>query len=415
MITRLFTLTLALGLSSVASAVAPDTHAAGDDLVKVTAVTQFVEGRVQKTEAGGARSDLQFQTPLYEGDRVDTTAGTALKVATRNGCIFVLRGEGTLVAPVDAKAWRVRRSSVRILCEGRSANETFGVANLPLVMKNGEVLFVDKRVMLVDGAASYMGHALALRKLYAAEGNSLKEVSPQPNESDLRELNVNEKPPREAYDWPAKAPVQPEKVYTSRFMLGPVMGGDGVIYDNTDYAQGGLRGGGGRLQLHFKRSNDTSLIVALTTRESGKYWDETGPFSPPPLGAQNTVEFHTLEIGLRQAHDRWWSPFVRAGLGAAKAKIGYSAANAGGGTSYSRYAYEFYVVNATWGLDAHLTPRFLRPFGLYASAEATVVQSFHRGARQNENAGSFQTYTPDEPWRLSGFDVLASAGLEVDF
>ncbi len=386
-----------------------------NELVKVTAITQFVDApenaSVQKIESSGARSNLVFQTPLYEGDRVETTAGQTLKIAARNGCTFVLRGDGTLASPVASKPWRMRASSLRVICRGRSNPETLGIANLPLVIQNGEILFVNRQLILIDGAASYAGQKLSLKKLYVVEGSSTQEASPQPNESDLRAFNVAEKPPRESASWAA---VEQPKIYRSRFMIGPVAGGDGVIYDNVDYAQGGLRGGGARLQFQFKRANETSLIVALTSREASKSSDSSYN-SPPADGPQNTLEHHSLEIGLRQKHDSWWSPFVRAGLTAARAKIGYSQTNTFGGSSYSRYGYEFYLVNATWGMDAHLHPQFLKPFGFYVSAEATAYTSFHRGARENLERSGFSQTTPDEPWRLTGFDVLASAGLDYSF
>jgi hypothetical protein len=397
-------LTLTLGFTIPASA--------AEDLVKVTAVTQYVEGRVQKTESSGVKSDLVFQTPIYEGDRVDTGAGMVLKLATRNGCIYVMRGVGTLAAPVAPKPWRLRAESLRLICSGRTTAETFGVANHPLSLKDGEVLFRGKQVMLLNGAASYMGVALSPRKLYIVEGAELRELLPQPNSNDLRAFNLAEKPPRESFSWPYVEPAKAEKAYTSRYMIGPVGGGDGVNYDNSDYSQGGLRGGGGRLQAQFKRSNDTAFIFALTTRETSK--DDGNYQGPPGPGPHNQIEFHSFEFGLRQKFDRWWSPFVRLGGGFTNAKVGYTAPGNTGGND-TRYGYEFYFLNATLGIDTYFVPRFLRPFGFYASGEGAIYQSLHRGARRNENGGFSPNAVPPEAWRLTGFDVLVSAGLVLEF
>jgi hypothetical protein len=105
------------------------------------------------------------------------------------------------------------------------------------------------------------------------------------------------------------------------------------------------------------------------------------------------------------------------GAGYTKAKISYSQSNSGGmGSSYTNYTYEFYTISAAYGLDAHLTPHFLRPFGLYAGVEGQIIQSVLRGGRINENTMNyFNPSEPAEPKRMTDINVSAFFGAQYDF
>jgi len=391
---------IALSLQAHAAGVTP---VAADPLVKVTSMVQFVEGHAQKTETSGVKTELIFQTPLYEGDRADSNG--VLKLAARNGCVFVLRGEGTAAAPVGTKPWRLRADSLRILCEGRASAETFGVANEPLVMKDGEILFAKKHILLVTGAATYRGQALQLRKLYNLDGAL---VTPQPSDAELREFNLTEAPPREAYEWPA--PPKPDKIYTSRLSFGPFGGRTGLSYDNSDYNQSNIDTNGPRLQVHVKTSGGAATIFALSFRSTDNH--NNGGMQD---GVNNSLDSYLFEVGHRNEFDRWWSPYWRVGAGFTQAKIFYSKALSGGGYTGTGYRYEFYVLSASYGIDARFTPQFLRPFGAFASLEGQVIQSIARGGRSRENSGSQSTIEPTEPWRMTTVSGLASLGLEVQF
>jgi hypothetical protein len=392
-----------------------------DELLKVTAVVQFVDGRALKTETAGVQTDAVYQTALYEGDRLETFPGSTVKIVSREGCFFVLRGEGAIAAPFSTKPWRMRAESVRVLCSARSKNETFGIANEPLVMREGEVLFLSepnsttansKRVMLISGAATLLGQALEPHKLYMIRGTNISLLPTQPDENDLRKLNADAKPPRESNVWP-----EPEKRSTVRLIFGPAFGGDHASYDTDDLSQGSLSGNGPRVQLHFRTAQDHSIIVAATFRETKDKSQESSSNSPPPTGVSNSIEHQLLEVGFRNRHDRWWSPFWRIGAGISNAKVGYHQTDPSGvGSSYTRYSYDFYVLSATYGIDAHFVPNFLRPFGFYASAEGQIIQSVGRGGRVNENSGySSNASAPPEPWRLTDVNFGLSLGLQYDF
>lgn len=391
-----------------------------DEAVKVAGITQFIDGRAMKTETSGFQTEIAYQTALYEGDRAETTAGSVAKFVSRSGCVFILRGEGAIAAPVEKKPWRMRAEILRLLCPSRTKTETFGIANAPLALKEGEVLFLSdrseiakpmKRVMLLKGAASLSGQALELHKLYDVTPTGPSPLTPQPTENELRKLNLESRPPREGYEWP-----EPEKPSTVRMIFGPALGADHIGYDNDDLSQGGLSGAGPRLQLHFRTAKDHSLIISATYRETKDKSRESSPNSPPADGVTNTVKSELLEVGLRNRHDRWWSPFWRVGAGVSTAKISYTKTVSGQDTSYMRYSYDFYVLSATYGIDAYLTPQFLRPFGFYASAEAQIIQSVGRGGRVNEST-SFTSgqAPPPEPWRLTDINAAASVGIQYDF
>jgi hypothetical protein len=281
-----------------------------DAVLKVAALTQYVEGHVVRTETSGVQTDIIYQTGIYEGDRVETSAGSVAKFVSRTGCLFTLRGEGALAAPVDKKPWRMRAESLRLLCRDRTVAETFGVANVPLSLKNGEVLFLtnrsneksDLRAILLSGAASIHGKPLELHKLYSVETSTISEVSSQPDDAELRQLNLDQKPPRESYVWP-----EPDKKYTVRFIFGPVMSFDHVAYDNNDLSQTGLKGVNPRFQLHVRTRDDRSLIFAVTFRDADKKSDQNS-YGPPPNGAANALSQSMFEFGFRNRHDRWWSP-----------------------------------------------------------------------------------------------------------
>lgn len=395
------------GLSSAAAdpATVPETTS----VVKVAGLVQFVEGHAVKTEPSGIQTNVVYQTVLYEGDRLEASAGSVLKIQTRRGCLIVTRGAGVVAAPVDKKPWRLRASSARLICTGLSAPEVFGVANAPVAIQNGEVLTVAEpfRAMALRGDVKIRGQALNLRKLYVV-GETVSEATPVPDEDELRALNETEKPPRESAAWPAP-PARP----TVRLVLSPVFGGDSVFYDAQDLNQNRLSGTGPRLQLHFRQDDDTSLIFALTFRESEDKSKQGTTNGPPPDGASTQLQNFLFEVGKRQHHDRWWSPYYRFGGGVSKAKIGITT-NKGTFFNYSRFSYDFFVVSAAFGIDANLMPSFLSPFGFYVSAELQAIQSLWRKS-EAQNESNSMNGPSSEPWRLTSVNATVGAGIQLQF
>ncbi len=376
-------------------------------VMKVAGVVQYVEGRVVKTEPSGVQTEVVYQTPIYEGDRLESTSGAVTKIATRSSCLVVSRGQGAAAAPSEKKPWRFRAESIRIICSEKPLAETFGISNVPFSIKRGEALILDEplRAMSLSGQVHVRSKALELRKLYAV-GATVTEISPQPNENELRQLNLKERPPHESTEWPEIA-----KPPTVRVIFGPVFGGDQVLYDASDLSQKGMSGNGPRLQLHFRTQADHSIIVSATSRESTDKDRESGPNRQPADGVNSHLEFLLLEGGYRYHHDKWWSPFFKFGGCSAKSRIAVQ--NNFNGNLNSQNTYTFYVASASFGVDANLLPKFLSPFGFYASAEAQAIQSLWRDSARVSNYGNQNG--SQEPYRLTSFDITLGLGVQYQF
>lgn len=383
-------------------------------VVKVAAIVQYSQGKVMKTEPSGVQTEVVYQTAIYEGDRLETTRGSVLKFATRSGCVVAMRGEGGAGAPTDKKPWRFRSESLRLICNNRDQQpQTFGVANVPVSLSEGEVLFLSAplRAMALKGEVHVRTQALENLKLYTV-GDSVAESSPQPSDDSRRELNLSEKPPRESVPWP-----EAEKPPTVRLIFGPVFSGDGLNYDVNDLSQKNMGGSGARLQAHFRTAKDHTVIVAVTNRESCDSDSKCSGYNSK-LGVNSQLEMLLLEVGYRYHHDRWWSPYFRVGAGREKARINISAMN-GNSFSNSYYAYLFYVASAAFGIDANLKPKFLGPFGFYVSAEAQAVQSLWRDAykenQNNQNGNAGGNNPGQEPFRSTLVGLVVGLGVQYEF
>lgn len=382
--------------------------------VPIVALTQYVEGHSMRTEASGEQTDLIYGVPLYDGDRIEMTAGSLLKLATRSGCIIVLQGRGALLAPksagpVTSRTFRMRATdSSRVICGAGHADETFRIgvfdsATASFSLATGEVLVRGDRAMLVNGAATLRGKPLEPRTVVSLVNGAPVEMSGD----QLRSFDLDAKPPRESYRWP-----QPEKKRSTRLMFGALQGAEILNYDYPALSQRGLKEDGARLQAQVRTENGRAVIAAISVYSAQDHSRQGAMNSPPPAGVDNEVDTVLVEIGERFQADRWWSPYFRVGGGYEKAKIGFESEN----FSYSRYGYEFYVLSAAYGIDAHWTPLFLKPIGFFASAEGQVLQSILRGGRINENSGFYQSANaPPEPWRLTTVNLSLNFGLELFF
>lgn len=387
----------------IAALLIAQAHAAATEPapLKVTGVIQYVEGLATRAEPSGETAELDYQSPVYENDEI--TSSNVVKVVLRNGCLIAARGATKITV---ARPLKIKGPSIRVVCSDHARPELFNLNDDAVSMANGELLALkDSRVLLVNGQARVGRTALPLRKLVKLEKGVATPVDL--SEADLRELNLSEKPPRESFVWPA-----PARTYSTRVMFGPSFEFEHALFIVKEYNQNKLRGVGPRLQFQFKTHDDHAFIVMLEQNETEDPALRTSPDSPPIAGANSRFERYLLEIGRRSSFDRWWSPYWRVGLGFVKAKVAYDDFNFGS----SRYDYEFYAVSAAYGLDAHLSPSFIKPFGVYVGAEGQVIQSVFRGARFNEDVGYYQSpKLPREPWSLTLLNAGFNAGLELYF
>ncbi len=397
---------------------AASTPAQPPEVVKIAGVVQYVEGRAVKTESG-VQSEIVYQSSIYENDRIEAVRGTAIKIAARNGCKIILRGEGAAAASTDKKPWRFRGESVRAICLGGSGpGQVIAVANVAFTITDGEVLILTEkatapampsvRALVLNGRVQVRGQTLEPHKLYSVESTAVNQVSPAVSEEELRQLNLRNVPPRESKEWPT--PPTPPNPPTVRLIFGPTPTGGQVSYDNDNLNQKDLAGVGPRVQLHLRKTNDTSFIFALTAMELQD--KSQNGYSYQAEGVANRSNTVLVEAGHRFHHDRWWSPFYRFGVGYNTSEITLRKSS-----NYSQYKYEFYVASASYGIDAHLIPKFLGGFGVYGSAEAMIIQSLWRGARENRSGPNGSGAYPPviEPWRLTQLSAVLGLGIEYEF
>ena len=382
-----------------------------NSIIHFSGVVQNTRGRSEKVEVSGMRTVLEHGAPIYEDERIQSGADARLKIVTRSGCTAVFYGQGLAIAANYEKPWRSRESAVRWICP-ESASETFVVNGNRFELRQGEVLIVGTKLMVLKGdlkSAKNPTATFAAREIYSINNGAWTPEASQP-ELERWKFNQSHPPPREASSWSKPAVTEPPP--DSRFILGPLGGSTNVTYDNSNINQNGLSGDGFRIQYH-RRKNQHSQIFAIAGRWASERSQNYSGQSQPK--AQSNLETYLVEYGYRMNHDHWWSPVARVGLGQTKAKV-FNAVQSGNNLT-SNYQTSLYVVSLAGGLDTLLTPSWFRPFGFYAGAEAQVIQSFLRGERANVDSGFSGAGTPPtsteagQPSSMTAVSINIAMGL----
>ena len=388
--------------------------ASADDLIRVAAVAQYVRGKTERVDISQVHTPVEHGTPIYENDRIQLGADAILKFVTRPSCVGVAYGPGVVLAAHRELAWRIQAQALRWICP-EGAHETFVLDGAQVDVQPGSEVLVDgRRLLILRGGVSSDSKLLAATTQPVLFGLSGKIWSPSDSATalDLWNLNHSRIPPLESLPW--VRPRDADRPIQSRYVLGPLGGPGGVRYDNSDINQNDLDGDGARLQGQWRRG-ERSLIAALTYRNA-RNSSQNNQQGPPTASHSSELDLFIVEMGYRTHHDRWWSPYYRAGVGRAKAKVQISRPDFG---YYSRNEYDFYVVSAAGGIDVFLTPSWLRSVALYGGLEGQVIQSVARDQRKQLDApGGNPSGTPSEaqePWSLTSFGVNVMLGLALQF
>ncbi len=387
-------------------------------LIRFAALTQFVEGDVNKLDAQKVRTPVDFRTPIYEGERIQVARGGMLKLVTQSGCIAVFYGESTVLSPNREKPWRFKSEAVRWICP-EGAKESVVSRGLPLEINSGEFFQDGRRLLVLRGQVSTKESELPTSRMLQFQNRGFKIVQPEPSSFDLWSFNEKRRPPQESTAVPKPETPKPKKIEAPknvRIIVGPTGGGGRLIYDNDSLSEDHLDSEGGRLQTHI-RWGQGSFILLYRHQSLNADYNKGGAGITPSEGVHNDSELDALEFGYRFNHDRWWSPYFRLGVGAEKPKIFVSLP---GATSayFSGTEYEFWMLTAAAGIDAQYSPQWLNWFGVYASADLNLQQSLGRGARKVfHEFNSSQGDVPEagEPWRLTSVSLQLMLGLFVQF
>lgn len=366
------------------------------------------------------RAALEFKSVIYQGERLQVEAGAVLKIATRSDCVAVIYGPAQLIARDMEKPWRLRAEAARWICPA-NASETFMLRGTTFEAggsDGGEILVDGARALILSGQVKSPPEmeAFPALKLLAAGKDRWSPLEPQPPYPLVWSFNDRRKAPQESVklvepEKPAPKPPELTRERTWRWILGPTFGGGGAGFDNKALKSSDLHADGGRLQLQ-KRRGEGSLIALL---EFVSFEDNANSsYQQGTDRAFIKVNSATLQLGYRFRHDRWWSPFLRAGAGTSRARVNISFPTK---NYQSDIEYEYTIINAAAGIDAYYSPGWLSWLGVYGGIDLTMARSLGSGRRsvKNEFAGGSKPAEAEDPGSLTMTSLQATLGLLVHY
>ena len=390
-------------------------------LIRFAAIVQYSNGFVYKSELNRSKTALEFKSSLFEGERFIIGKNSSVKFVTRENCTVVVysnSSEAQVLTPLIEKPWRIKSDGLRWICPA-DAREVISFRGTTIELMpsaaGSEFLIDGNRLLVLRGQIQSASDekVLASGKLYHFQDKKWQAVEPELSAYELWRVNQSSPPPKESMDWPV-----PDKPITSRWILTPQFGSGRVYYDNHDLNQDQLTSNGARIQMQ-RRWGEGSLIATVSFHEAQDKSKQGSQDSPQPQGVSNDLNLFTLEAGYRFHHEKWWSPFVRFGVGADKAKIQIARQDV---NYYSGYNYQFYTVNAAFGIDSLYRPKWLNWFGLYAGADIDIAQSVARDAARSNDSGSGNNSgnsspppEANEPWRLTEIYAEIMLGAFLQF
>lgn len=385
------------------------------DKIRFAAIVQFATPGTDRIDAKKSRTPLNFQDPIYEGDRLRLARGAYTKLILKNDCILIVYGEAQVVAPNREKPWSIRSSGLRAICQG-AGPQPIAYRGSVIDVANSEVLLNGNRMLVLRGSPKSRGleNPSALSMLTLAKG-SWTPMTPAPTPAEVFKFNQSRPAPKEslALKQPeeAKSPAAPA---TTRLMLGPVFGTGRFMHDHDAYSDSSIKLGGGRIQAHFQ-SGDRSFILAITPGFELDNNKSDGPCfgnNCPPAAGESMVsaELQALEMGMRFSHQRWWSPYWRGGLFFSNTRMTVRDLN---GTFYN-HRIEHYGITAAAGADAYWRPAWLSWFGVYANAEIVALRAIFTGA-DRDTSSCINCFPPPEKLGADPANPYTFAGLSLGF
>lgn len=403
--------TLLLALAFTASSWATEAQDAPLRVIPWRGFVLYENGDLNRLEASGRTVPLHFRDPLYEGDRIELSPrrGHIAKVQLRNGCLIALyadREKAVLSPPLEGEPWKLRSEALRAIAAKTAPCEFLYKGAKVSLAADSEVFFDGSKVLAPRGVVQVSPLSLPLSSDSVYHFDSRHRTWEKTDEKTPYEFHDTRKLMAESTRIP-----EPPSTPWLRIAIGPEFGGSDTVFDQSYLDSRGNSVEGVRAQVQT-RWGDRSIIAMLHYRSNDN--ESYGPTAPNT--SRTRTDFLGGEVGIRFSHERWWSPFVRFGFGREQPKTDVSYPSQ---SYYRSERLEFHSLSAALGLDAVLTPRGLRWFAFYSSAELHITQSLARGAKENLNANSMNNSATgdftNEPWSVSTFGLLVHLGLMLQF
>ncbi len=406
-------------------------------LISFEGFVQFAEGTSSVLSLGGEKEEVKYSTPIYEDTKIKLESNATIKFVTRQNCIVVAYGEGSLVGPQGEKPWRLTTKAVRFLCAEKS-EEKFNFHGVEITPQ-GEILFeMTGKIFVVTGIAK-LSQTLSSRKIYQISKTGIN-LDPA-NQSPQAQYNFDNlyKIPREGEKLLKPKTAIPIKY---RLSFGPEFGPGIVIHANGylnhyDYASGGPR-----LQFSFRdrdrdrdRDHDNShdregaYIIGFRYLQTDDHKNNSGGnynYTPNGVVASDRLRSFGLDGGYRFHFDRWWSPFVHAGVTWMRNELNINSSVAGNncgsscGGYHSEQVLDYFGVSAGFGYDMLYRPTWLGGLGIFASTELELNQTVHPTTKSDRNVqsntfGSVPNEATNEHGLISNLNALVHFGLLYQF
>lgn len=366
-------------------------------LISFEGFVQFSEGPHFVVSQSGVSTPAQYGTPIYEDTQLRSEKNSTLKFVTRANCVVVVYGEGNMNGPQGEKPWRITSQAVRFLCPEK--NEEKFIFHGVEVVPHGETLFESSGKIFVITGSLKVGQTLTSRRIYQYSKGAMNPVAQTPQAQYDFDNQYN--PPRESEKLQKPKPLIPDKY---RIEIGSMTGPAILLHANGylnhyDYASNGPR-------VEFIFKNDIpGIILGLRYLETQSQ-NQNGSINNS-ASTQDHLRTFGIDAGYRFDFDRWWSPFVRAGVMWTRNELLINSPAAIGCTSNcggynSDQILDYFGVSANIGIDALLRPSWLGGVGIFASAEIELDQTIQPTTTSVVNVQSSRV-VPNEATNEHGF------------
>ncbi len=386
-------------------------------LVAFEGYVQFTDGANQILNSSGEHIDLKYGTAIYEAIKIKVDK--TLKLVTRENCVVILYGDGQFESPQAEKPWRIPTRAARFICP-ESSKEKFNFHGIDLVVQGETLVDNSGKIFVVTGSAM-SSQPMQSRRIYQFNKGSIN-FDPEAQQAQAQYDFDNEyKVPREGEKLKKPKPAAPNKY---RMMLGPEFGPSVLLHANGLLNHYDYSANGPRLLFTF-RDTIPGLMIGLHYLEIKNKSDNNYPGgSQQGLTVSDNVKSFNLDAGYRFNFQRWWSPFVRAGVIWQRNEIRMDqnsfAFNCGSNCGFhSDRIFDYFGLSAAYGIDAFLRPSWLIGLGLYASAEIELNQTIHPTTEVNKSQQFSNNREPNEATNehgfISNFNGLVSLGVLFEF
>lgn len=374
------------------------------DKIRFAALVQFTEGTVDRIDLRNNHQTLKFQDAVYEDEHLSIETNAYVKLVTRERCIGVVYGPGDVFAAKAEKPWRIQASTVRWMCpEGTTSQLALELPSGTLnIETNGAEFFVtENRLLILRGSpkVNTLTQPLKPMALYALDKKPIQSVQPAATPWDIYQFNNRQPAPKESLV--LNKPDRPKTVANTRVMLGPIGGGGGLTHDQGDFNQDDLSSNGGRLTVqmrHGKRSWIIALNIARELSADEEKKNNQQPNTPnnsypAPGKSASRVKMPGLEFGLRFQHERWWSPYLRAGVAQFSNELSARSMS----NQYSQTHHEYIGVTGAGGLEAIYSPGWLPWLGIYGFGEFALGRTLVHTKSENHSVCTGCSFQPSPP------------------